>query len=58
MARWYCAKFLELTGIALCTSALYFGLVLNSMNMEVKLLSIGLLVFAFGWVLDAKGGAR
>ena len=54
--RWSIAKFLELSGIALLTSALYWGLVQNSMQMEVRLLSVGAIVFCVGWFLDSKGG--
>jgi hypothetical protein len=55
MIRWYFAKFLELSGIGLLTSALWFGIAQNSMSMEVKLLALGAIVFAFGWALDPRG---
>lgn len=54
--RWYFAKFLELSGIALLGSALYWGIVQNSMKMEVQLLTVGSVVFAFGWFLDSRDG--
>ena len=54
--RWYFAKFLELSGIALLGSALYWGMVMDSMKMEVQLLTVGSVVFAVGWFLEARGG--
>ncbi len=54
--RWYFAKFLELSGIALLGSALYWGIVQNSMKMEVQLLTVGSVVFAVGWFLDSREG--
>lgn len=54
--RWYFAKFLELSGIALLGSALYWGIVQDSMKMEVQLLTVGSVVFAFGWFLDSRDG--
>ncbi|MEK7466470.1 MAG: hypothetical protein AAB074_03555 [Planctomycetota bacterium] len=53
--RWSFAKFLELSGIALLGSALYWGIVENSMKMEVKLLTVGTVVFSVGWFLDSRG---
>ena len=54
--RWPFAKFLELSGIALLGSALYWGMVQNSMKMEVQLLTVGTVVFCVGWFLDSKVG--
>jgi hypothetical protein len=54
--RWSFAKFLELSGIALLGSALYWGMVQNSMKMEVQLLTVGTVVFCVGWFLDSRGG--
>lgn len=53
--RWYFAKFLELSGIAVIASALYWGIAMNSMSMEVKFFTIGSVVFCIGWFLDSRG---
>ena len=42
----YFAKFLELSGISIIASALYWGIAFHSMSMEVKLFSVGSIVFA------------
>lgn len=53
--RWCFAKFLELSGISLLASALYWGVAEGSMGMEMRLLALGSLVFAAGWVLEPRG---
>lgn len=56
MIRWYFAKFLQLSGMSLLGSALYFGVAQNDMKMEVKLLAFGTVVFLAGFMLDRRGG--
>lgn len=55
MIRWYMAKFLELSGMSLLGSALYFGMVQDNMTMEVKLLMLGVIVFLSGLILEKRG---
>ncbi|MCC6741187.1 MAG: hypothetical protein IT452_19255 [Planctomycetia bacterium] len=53
--RWCLAKFLELSGISLLASALYWGVGQGSMKMEMRLLALGSVVFAAGWWLEPRG---
>lgn len=55
MLRWYFAKFLEICGMSLLGSALYFGVAQNDMGMEVKLLALGAIIFGAGYVFEPRG---
>jgi hypothetical protein len=47
-------RFVQIMGIITALYALYFGIVKDSMKMEVLLLFIGVTVFYFGRVLEKK----
>jgi len=54
MLRLCFAKFLELSGMALLASALYWGIFQKNMGMEIRLLALGALVFAGGWMIEPR----
>jgi len=48
------SKILQIVGILVALDALYFGIVKNSMKMEMLMLLIGVIIFYCGRILGSK----